>query len=325
MDIPQLKSLAARIRELLKQSSCIIGHSQSLDLIAALAGLRNWPEVQSFPQRVNATSLDLAAATRLADRLNEKLKQRLLTDSQLYAFLRDHVAAVESTIDESTQDNTHVPSYATAFLDTNAARALFARLRQRRTGVLIVGTPRCAEDAIGSLLMVTSHFGEAAAIDPNVSRDSTEVVLSKFCKFFFMRSIASAYASGYRIIIVEYFDFRANLCAKYPDVLFIARTVGSSVGTMTLRCFRRRCLDRSAAYRDLIAIVGAFAVPQVPFQTFNDLAIPADREIPDELLGAIGRLLAERRILFTPDHEVGTSTVPGSGTITFEPARIAAL
>lgn len=54
MDIPQLKLLAGRVRGLLQQSSRPVGHSQSLDLIAALPGLRNWPEVMAFQDRVSA-------------------------------------------------------------------------------------------------------------------------------------------------------------------------------------------------------------------------------------------------------------------------------
>ena len=51
MDIQQLKLMAGRVRGLLEQSKHTIGHNQSLDLIAALPGLRNWPEVQAFPDR----------------------------------------------------------------------------------------------------------------------------------------------------------------------------------------------------------------------------------------------------------------------------------
>jgi hypothetical protein len=72
MDIPQLKLLAGRVRDQLQQSSCLIGHSQSLDLIAALPGLRNWPEVLAFPGRVAACELDTTSVSRLAYRVNKK-------------------------------------------------------------------------------------------------------------------------------------------------------------------------------------------------------------------------------------------------------------
>ena len=69
MDVQQLKLLAGRVRGLLEQSNHPLGHNQSLDLIAALPGLRSWPEVQAFPDRVASCTLDAASAGRLAFRL----------------------------------------------------------------------------------------------------------------------------------------------------------------------------------------------------------------------------------------------------------------
>ncbi len=72
MDIQQLKLLAGRVRDLLQQSNHATGHNQSLDLVAALPGLRNWPEVMAFPDRVAACELDVACASRLTFRLKRK-------------------------------------------------------------------------------------------------------------------------------------------------------------------------------------------------------------------------------------------------------------
>lgn len=85
MDIQQLKLLGGRLRVLLQQSNHPVGHNQSLDLIAALPGLRNWPEVMAFPERVDACELDLAATGRLSFRLKKKFDldrtpQALLVD-----------------------------------------------------------------------------------------------------------------------------------------------------------------------------------------------------------------------------------------------------
>jgi hypothetical protein len=80
MEIQQLKLLAGRVRALLEQSNHPVGHSQSLDLVAALPGLRNWPEVVAFPERVNAFALDGAAASRLAFRLKKKFDVDLQPD-----------------------------------------------------------------------------------------------------------------------------------------------------------------------------------------------------------------------------------------------------
>lgn len=72
MDVLQLKLLAERLRALLHQHQVAVGHSQSLDLIAALPGLRNWPEVNAFPGRVNACQLDLNSVGRLSYRLGRR-------------------------------------------------------------------------------------------------------------------------------------------------------------------------------------------------------------------------------------------------------------
>ena len=55
MDVQQLKLLAGRVRGLLEQQNHELTHGQSLDVIAALPGLRNWPEVLAF--RGNVCSL----------------------------------------------------------------------------------------------------------------------------------------------------------------------------------------------------------------------------------------------------------------------------
>ena len=86
MDIPQLKLLAGRVRALLQQSSSIVGHNQALDLVAALPGLRNWPEVMAFPDRVAACELDATSAGRLAFRLNKKFSLEL-TPRELLSVL----------------------------------------------------------------------------------------------------------------------------------------------------------------------------------------------------------------------------------------------
>jgi hypothetical protein len=86
MDVQQLQLLAARIRELLQQSKRPIGHNQSLDLIAALPGLRNWPEVKAFPTRVLACQLDESAASRLGFRLGRKFNLQLSPSEILNAL-----------------------------------------------------------------------------------------------------------------------------------------------------------------------------------------------------------------------------------------------
>ena len=64
MDIQQLKLLAGCIRTLLQQANHSLGHNQSLDLIGALPGLRKWPEVMAFLDRVAARTFTSSPTDR---------------------------------------------------------------------------------------------------------------------------------------------------------------------------------------------------------------------------------------------------------------------
>ena len=87
MDIQQLKLLAGCIRTLLQQANHSLGHNQSLDLIGALPGLRNWPEVMAFPDRVAACELDVTSTSRLAFRLKKKFGLELSPQALLTALV----------------------------------------------------------------------------------------------------------------------------------------------------------------------------------------------------------------------------------------------
>lgn len=83
MDTQQLKLLAGLVRGLLQPTHPSLSHGQALDLIAALPGLRNWPEVMAFPERVAAAELDTTSTGRLAFRL----KKRYAVDMSPQALL----------------------------------------------------------------------------------------------------------------------------------------------------------------------------------------------------------------------------------------------
>lgn len=86
MDTQQLKLLAGRVRTLLAEAHHPIGHSEALDLIAALPGLRNWPEVQAFPNRITSCQLDLTTTARLSFRLKKKFQLDMPAQEVLHAL-----------------------------------------------------------------------------------------------------------------------------------------------------------------------------------------------------------------------------------------------
>lgn len=83
MELQQLRLMAGRVRGLLEQSNHTVSHNQALDLISALPGLRNWPEVQAFPDRVAACELDTTSAGRMAFRLKKKFELVFTPQSML--------------------------------------------------------------------------------------------------------------------------------------------------------------------------------------------------------------------------------------------------
>ncbi|MDK1000894.1 hypothetical protein ACO2TQ_40225 [Burkholderia sp. OKR4-1] len=86
MDTQQLKLLAGLVRGLLQPTHPSLGHSQALDLVAALPGLRNWPEVMAFPDRVAATELDTSSTSRLAFRLKKRYAVEMSPQELLVAL-----------------------------------------------------------------------------------------------------------------------------------------------------------------------------------------------------------------------------------------------
>lgn len=76
MDTQKLKVFAGRLRAYLERHSLTLKHGQALDLVAAIPGLRNWPEVNAFPARVAAAQWDNHSADRLAQRI---AKQHVLS------------------------------------------------------------------------------------------------------------------------------------------------------------------------------------------------------------------------------------------------------
>ncbi len=134
MDIPQLKLLAGRVHGLLQQSACLIGHSQALDLIAALPGLRNWPEVMAFPERVAACELGTAATSRLTYRINKKFSLGV-EPKELLASLTEGSAAPARNVLQVWPGGPLPGVYVTT--SDQAINALLARYEEATDGGLV--------------------------------------------------------------------------------------------------------------------------------------------------------------------------------------------
>lgn len=72
MVLEQLRLRAGSLRQFLAKRDFPLSHNQALDLLAAAPGLRSWPEVNAFQEKVASVELDLRAAGRLARRIATK-------------------------------------------------------------------------------------------------------------------------------------------------------------------------------------------------------------------------------------------------------------
>lgn len=72
MDTEQLRLRAGSLCQFLAERGFSLSHNQCLDLLAAAAGLRNWPEVIAFPEKVGGAKLDQQAGARLGRRIASK-------------------------------------------------------------------------------------------------------------------------------------------------------------------------------------------------------------------------------------------------------------
>lgn len=149
MDIEQLKLVGKRVRRLLNEHGHELGHSKSLDLVAAIPGLRNWPEVQAFPERVAAATLPGEGARRLRYRIDKTFGVDVPV-----AELCDRLAPVTGPLQSSSPTPTIWPSgpapgvYITSSPDHLKAAA--AKYLEATDGALyyaegVVGGDECIE------------------------------------------------------------------------------------------------------------------------------------------------------------------------------------
>lgn len=128
MELKELNQLARRLRGALGLSGVIASHGQMLDLVASLAGLRNWPEASAFPERIAETSLTEDAVARLRSRI-EGVFSKALPQKVLMEMLSADPSSLVRTAPAAK------PLCLPTDLYTEAIPQLFARFRD------VIGEP----------------------------------------------------------------------------------------------------------------------------------------------------------------------------------------
>jgi hypothetical protein len=185
-------------------------------------------------------------------------------------------------------------------------------LERHKTGFLLVGSSEIEEhwaaELVNAVLPLTDYAGPAARIKPR--RRSTPAkdwnVPDAIKALPFLPSIESAYAQGYRRMVVDPRYTDGELLLEYGDeVLFIAGSYGSCVDDLFLAGMRYRGLDKAQeALKQLVAILAVTCLKTPKL----DVAL-ADMYIPDgsapegkDKFSAVLELLRHGRVLRAEDE-----------------------
>lgn len=214
MDTPQLKLLAGRVRDLLQDSNTPVGHNQALDLIAAIPGVRNWPEVQAFPARVAACELDAASAGRLAFRLKKKFNLEFSPQEMLAA-----IQPAEAPTNESIPQVWPAGPAAGVYIATSqiAIDALLERYEEATDGELVyaeragshwAGSIDLGEDGLWSSGLPRVASGTLIVVGPvNLNQQDWDEGCIRL-----VQAAKCAAESGHRVAVLIY--------TPSPDTLF---------------------------------------------------------------------------------------------------------
>ena len=221
MDIQQLKSIAGRVRDLLQHSNYPVGHNQSLDLVAALPDLRNWPEVVAFPDRVAVCQLDQTSASRLAFRLRKLHVE--LSPEELLSTLSTHATSDSATAPDIWPTGPKPGVYVTT--SRHAIHALLSQYEDASDGALVY-----AERA-GSHWEGSIDLGEGGLWSNGLSRVPSGTLIVVGPLEFDQQSwedsanrlhMAALHASRHRVAVLIDTPTPQMLC---EDVLLMVRSV----------------------------------------------------------------------------------------------------
>lgn len=223
MDLPQLQLLASRVRDLLQHSNHGVGHNQSLDLIAALPGLRNWPEVRAFPDRVASCELDESSASRLAFRLRKRFGLELSVPDILLA-LNGAGDLERTTLPEMwpagpvpgvyvTTSQTAIDAIVAKYEEATDGAILYAeRAANRAQGAIDLG-----DDGLWSSGLERVPSGTLIVVGPiELVQDEWERSTDRL-----QMACTLAETSGHRVVVLAETPTPENLC---EDMRLMSRT-----------------------------------------------------------------------------------------------------
>lgn len=128
MELHELKHLARRLRGVLGQAGASVSHGQALDLVASIAGLRNWPEASAFPKRIAEASMTDDSVARLRLRV-EAAHSIALKHDQFFTALNSGAPTVQRERSDPVT-KPQVPTVLPLDLNTSSMPYVFQQFRE---------------------------------------------------------------------------------------------------------------------------------------------------------------------------------------------------
>lgn len=151
-------------------------------------------------------------------------------------------------------------------LPISTREALRRELAIHRSGIVLFGSSEIADhtayDQLAAGLALTEHAGAAARIMPrHRSTPAKDWLVPDAIKALpFLPSIESAYAQGYRRMLITPHYSRGDVLLEYDDVLFLGGTYGHGVAEIALRLLTSSGQNELKLLERIVAVLGILPV-----------------------------------------------------------------
>ncbi|WP_176341997.1 hypothetical protein [Xanthomonas hortorum] len=171
-----------------------------------------------------------------------------------------------------------------------ALESLRKELARRTHGMVLFGASRITEhtayEQLATALALTEHAGPAARIMPRHRGTPAKdwMVPEPIKQLPFLPSIESAYAQGYRRMLMDAHYTPGEAWLEYDDVLFMGATYGNDVMDVALNFVARSGQREAKALHGIVAVLGILHVHgKKGLLCVSDLFVRGDATGPTEI------------------------------------------
>jgi len=236
-----------------------------------------------------AVLVDTPTPDRLCEDIDLMVRKLRTDDSDIHTALRGSVTEKGELQDRRPFSRGYPkPGLITSLADVGAIpktvlEPLRNELISRTHGMVLFGESRITEhtayEQLSAALALTEHAGPAARIMPRHRATPAKdwMVPDPIKQLPFLPSIESAYAQGYRRMLVDANYTHGDAWLDYDDVLFMGATYGHDVVDVALNLVARSGQHETKALQRIIAVLGVLHLDGKKGPVFaSDLFIRGD-------------------------------------------------